>query len=159
MRSHFDFPLTLDGREKEMGLRRTMLTLHETGGFATLAAMIATCAVGQYAYNKYPENISPGLGSLKSTLGWTTVAMYFGTASLALFTPPPLVRRHHWSSVSTHKLLGAIDFAGILLTPFLASEIGNARKGNFSRTVETVHMVSGYATTATFAASMLVIVF
>jgi hypothetical protein len=159
MRNHFDFPLTEEGREREMGLRRTMLTAHETAGFATLAAMITTCIVGQYAYDKYPKSISPGLGSFKSTLGWTTVAMYFGTASLSIFSPPPLIRRHEWSSVSTHKLLAVIDFTGILLTPILASGIGNERRGNFSRTVETVHMVSGYTTTAAFAASMLVIVF
>ena len=158
MRNHFDFPLTEEGREKEIKLRRTLLTWHEVAGSATLLAMIATCIVGQMAYNE-SNHISHGLGDLKSSLGWTTELMYFSTASLALFTPPPLVRHDKWNSVSTHKLLAAVHFTGMILTPILASQIGNEGRGQISRKVETVHMVSGYATTATFAAAMLVIVF
>ncbi len=158
MRNHFDFPLTEEGREREMGIRRTMLTLHETAGFATLAAMIATCVVGQIAYNRYPRNLSPGFENLKSTLGWTTVGMYFGTAALSVFSPPPLIRRKEWTSVSTHKLLATIHFTGIILTPILATQIADQNsRGHVSRTAETVHMISGYTTTAAFAAAMLVI--
>lgn len=161
MRNHFDFPLTEDGREKEIKLRRTLLTLHEIGGFTTLAAMIATCIVGQMAYNQYPNRISPGLGDLKSNLAVATEFLYFGTASLAIFTPPPLVRRKEWSSVSTHKLLATIHFTGMIVTPILASYIGGERRpgSTISRSAETLHMISGYTTTAAFATAMLVIVF
>ena len=161
MRKTFNFPLTEDGREKEMKLRRTMLTIHEIGGFTTLAAMIATCIVGQMAYNQYPNRISPGLGGLKNNLAAATEFLYFGTASLAIFTPPPLVRRKEWSSVSTHKLLATIHFTGMIVTPILASYIGGERRpgSTISRNAETAHMISGYTTTAAFAAAMMVIVF
>jgi len=159
MRSVFDFPLTEDGREKEMKLRRTMLEAHEIAGFATLAAMIATCVVGQIAYNEYPNRINPTVGSLKSSLAAATILMYFGTASLSIFTPPPMIRRNEWSTVSTHKLLATIHFTGMLLTPLLADYIGGEHGGKISRTGETVHMISGYTTTAAFAAAMLVVTF
>lgn len=158
MRHHFDFPLTEEGREKEIKLRRTLLTWHEVAGSATLLAMIATCIVGQMAYNN-SNHINSDLGDLKSSLGWATELMYFSTASLALFTPPPLVRHDKWNSISTHKLLATIHFTGMILTPILASQIGNEDGGRISRKVETAHMISGYATTATFAAAMMVIVF
>ena len=161
MRNHFDFPLTEDGRDKEMHLRRTMLTLHQVGGFATLAAMLATVAVGQVIYNDYPGRASSGMNNLKSTLGWTTVWMYFGTASLSVFTPPPLVRHNEWSTISTHKLLATIHFTGMIVTPILASYIGGERRpgSTISRNAETAHMISGYATTAAFAAAMMVVTF
>ena len=161
MRKTFDFPLTEDGRDHEMKLRRAMLTVHEIGGFTTLAAMIATCIVGQMAYNEYPNRISPGLGNLKENLAVATEFLYFGTASLAIFTPPPLVRRKEWSSVSTHKLLATIHFTGMIVTPILASYIGGEKRpgSTLSRNAETLHMVSGYTTTAAFAAAMMVIVF
>jgi len=153
MRKMFDFPLTPEGREKEMGLRRTLLTAHQIGGFATLASMIATVAVGQMVYNG-----NESLGDVKSTLGWTTVTMYFTTASLALFTPPPMIRRGEWNTVSTHKLLGGIHFTGMILTPLLATMIED-QKGGGSHTIKTVHMISGYTTTVAFAAAMMVVTF
>ena len=156
MRKAFDFPLTEEGRDHEMHLRRTLLTVHQAGGFATLAAMIATCAVGQLIYNGGHDNMR----GLKDGLATTTIFLYFSTASLALFTPPPLIRRNEWSSVSTHKLLGAVHFTGMILTPLLADAIGDRRPGHSgSRTYETIHMVSGYTTTVAFAAAMLVVTF
>ena len=163
MRNHFDFPLTEDSREKEMNLRRTMLTAHEIGGFTTLAAMVTTLVVGQMLYNDYPYTGSQNLNHIKSTLGWATVFLYFGTASLSILTPPPMVRHNEWSTISTHKLLATIHFTGMILTPLLAAEMKQGHNPNhtpiLARNVETLHMVSGYATTAAFAAAMLVVTF
>ncbi len=161
MRSVFDFPLTEDGREKEMHLRRTMLTAHQIGGFTTLAAMLATVVVGQMIYNDYPNRTSNNMRNLKSTLASTTIFLYFGTASLSVFTPPPMVRHKEWSTISTHKLLGTVHFTGMILTPLLASYIGGDERpgSSISRNAETLHMISGYTTTAAFAAAMLVVTF
>ena len=149
MRKIFDFPLTPEGREKEMRLRRNMLGLHQLGGFATLAAMTATVILGQKVYNGDRD-----LLQLHSAMAWTTVGMYFTTASLGLFTPPPMIRRGEWSTVSTHKLLAAIHFTGMMVTPYLGSQLA---KDN--RQMQTVHLASAYTTTAAFAAALLVVTF
>jgi polyisoprenoid-binding protein YceI len=56
------YPLTEESREKEFGLRRTMLTVHQAAGFATLAAMIATATYGQLTLNG-----NAGLGETHQT--------------------------------------------------------------------------------------------
>ena len=81
------------------------------------------------------------------------------SAALGIFTPPPLIRRREWSTVSTHKLLAGIHFTGMILTPLLAVEMGSERKGDLSRTTQAVHLISGYVTTAAFGAAILVVTF
>lgn len=45
-------PLTLEQREKELKLRRKMLTVHQTIGFITLRGMIAQGLLGAQLYNQ-----------------------------------------------------------------------------------------------------------
>ncbi len=45
-------PLTLEQREKELKLRRKMLTVHQTIGFITLGGMIAQGLLGAQLYNQ-----------------------------------------------------------------------------------------------------------
>lgn len=148
MRRAFDFPLTPDSREHELKLRRTMLTYHQLGGYVTLASMVATCILGQMVING-----DDGLADAKIVSANATVALYFATAALSIFTPPPLIRRENWSSTSTHKLLGILHFAGMVITPLIAPEFKQ------KDTQRTLHQVSGYATTAIFGAAMLVMTF
>ena len=149
MRKLFDFPLTPEGRESEMRLRRNMLGLHQLGGFVTLAAMAATMVVGQKVYNGDRD-----LRQIHKALAFTTVSAYFSTAAFSLFTPPPLIRRNEWSSISTHKMLGTLHFTGMLAMPVLGTLI---REGNTE--LRPVHLGVGYATLAAFGAAMLVITF
>jgi len=149
MRRVFDMPLTPEEREKEFKARRTMLALHQIGGFATLAALAATVVLGQMTYNGN-ESMGPVHGAVAST----AVAMYFTTASLAIFTPPPAIRRGEWSTVSTHKLLATVHFSGMVLTPFLGSMVADNH-----RDLRTIHLVSGYVTTAAFAGAMVAVTF
>jgi len=148
MRRAFDFPLTLDGREKELSLRRNMLTAHQIGGYLTFASMVTTCVLGQLIING-----DEGLEDAKGAAIASTLLLYFGTASLSIFTPPPLVRREGWSTTSTHKFLGVIHFTGMIVTPILGTMIED--KHSF----QTFHQVSGYLTTATFGAAMVVMMF
>jgi hypothetical protein len=148
MRKTFDMPLTREQREKELGFRRTMLGLHQIGGFVTLAALIGTVALGQMTYNG-----NESMGDLHGAMAVTAITSYFTTATLAIFTPPPAIRRGEWSTVSTHKLLATVHFTGMMLTPLLGSMIED------NRDVRTLHLVSGYTTTATFAAALLVVTF
>ena len=147
MRRAFNLPLTPEGRQKEFGARRNMLALHQIGGFATLAALAATVTLGQLTYNG-----NESMGPVHGAMAMTAVTMYFTTASLAIFTPPPSIRRREWSTVSTHKLLATVHFSGMVLTPFLGSMVADNR-----RDLRTIHLVSGYLTTAAFAGAMLVV--
>jgi len=148
MRAIGAFPLTEESREKELSLRRNMLTAHQIGGFFTLASMIATAYCGQMIVNG-----ETGYEDAKSVLAWTTVTAYFTTAGLSLLTPPPVVRRSDWNSVSTHKALALVHFTGMILTPLLGTMIED------DHDVQTLHQISGYATTVAFAGAMLVITF
>ena len=153
------FPLTEESREKEMGLRRTMLTIHEIGGFATLAAMLTTVVYGQLTLN---GNLS--LGETHQAWATATIISYFTTASLSLLSPPPMVRRKEWNTVSIHKGLAMVHFTGMILTPLLADGIAQEERGSTSpakinRDKAHIHQISGYITTATFAAAMMVITF
>lgn len=151
MRKAFDFPLTAQGREEEMAMRRNMLTWHQVGGYSTFAGLVATSVIGQMILNA--ENPSRTLRDAKGMAVSTTIALYFTTAALSLFTPPPLIRREGWSTTSTHKLLGAMHFTGMMITPLLAPSIDSPRRqAHF-------HQASGYATTVVFGASLAVMFF
>jgi hypothetical protein len=153
------FPLTEESREKEMGLRRTMLTIPEIGGFITLASMLTTVVYGQLTLN---GNLS--LGSTHQAWAYATIWSYFTTASLSLLSPPPMVRRNEWNTVSIHKGLAFVHFTGMVLTPLLADGVAMHERGSSSpdkinRDKARIHQISGYITTATFAAAMMVITF
>ena len=149
MRRVFDFPLTLEGREKELGTRRTFLGLHQLGGFATFAAMAATIYIGQKVYNGEED-----LSQIHKAMAFTTVGTYFTTASLAAFAPPPLIRRKQWSTVSTHKFLANFHLAGMLAMPVLGLLVKDGRDD-----LRATHMAVGYATLTAFGAAMLVVTF
>jgi hypothetical protein len=148
MRAIGAFPLNEESREKELALRRGLLTAHQVGGFLTLASMMATAYAGQMIINGEGDWLDT-----KKILIRTTIAGYFTTAALALITPPPIVRRPGWSSVSTHKALAWVHFTGMIITPILGSRIDGDRDR------QRLHQVSGYLTTAAFAGAMIVITF
>jgi hypothetical protein len=148
MRTIAGLPLNEESREKEMGIRRTMLTLHQAGGYVTLASMLATAFCGQmiingnYSYEKY-----------KAPLAWTTVGLYFTTAAFSLLSPPPIIRRPGFSSLTLHKSLAWVHFSGMMITPILGTLIEDEQN------LRVFHQTAGYVTTAAFAGAMLSITF
>jgi hypothetical protein len=144
MRAIAGLPLNEESREKEMGIRRTMLNLHQAGGYVTLASMLATAFCGQmiingnYSYEKY-----------KAPLAWTTVGLYFTTAAFSLLSPPPIIRRPGFSSLTVHKSLAWVHFSGMMITPILGTLIEDKRD------LQVFHQTAGYVTTAAFAGAML----
>lgn len=144
MRAIAGLPLNEESREKEMGIRRTMLTLHQVGGYVTLASMIATAFAGQMIINGHES-----YEDIKAPLAWTTVGLYFSTAALSLLSPPPVIRRPGFSSLTVHKALAWVHFSGMIITPILGTLIEDEHK------VRIFHQTSGYITTAAFAGAML----
>lgn len=151
-------PLTPESRKAELGLRRTMLTAHQIGGFVTLAAMLTTCYYGQRVIDGRRD-----LGDTKSTLAGITVLSYSVTGLLALLSPPPMLRRDEQSTTTTHKLLAWAHVAGMILTPILANNIHERAPGTHKQIWNMdkahFHQVSGYITTALFTAAMITVTF
>jgi hypothetical protein len=132
--------LTADVRKSELGLRRTMLSAHQIGGFVTLGLMIATSYYGQRVIDGQRQ-----LGETKQTLASLTVASYAITGLLSILSPPPFIRRDNENSTTTlHKTLAWLHVAGM-------------REFNMSKA--HVHQIAGYLTTAVFALSMAVVTF
>lgn len=145
-------PLTPESRKEELQVRRTMLTMHQVAGIATLGLMIATVVVGQ----RYVDGDFT-LYDAKRRLGNATVIAYMTTAGFSLFAPPPAVRRDEWNSISTHKLLAFIHFTGMIITPILANRIASP-SGDYNQKVR-VHQTAAYITTAAFSASIISLAF
>lgn len=143
-------PLTPESRVSELSLRRGMLVAHQIGGFATLGFMASAVYSGQkiidgnIGYRPYHKTFVAG-----------TIASYSLTGLLAVLAPPPLIRRDEFSTTTLHKTLAWVHAAGMIITPILGSMIG--RHSDLKR--ERVHQVSGYITTAVFAASMITVTF
>ena len=144
--------LTREQRKVELGIRRTMLTAHQIGGFATLGLMLATAYLGQKVIDGRRD-----LSYMHRDFALATMATYSLTGLLAVLSPPPLIRRDETSTTSIHKTLAWVHVAGMIITPILASYIGGHRQ--FHTDKAHVHQVAGYITTAVFAASLIVITF
>ena len=146
-------PLSPEVRKHELSLRRTMLTMHQIGGFVTLGLMATTVYFGQ----RYIDHDQRNDLNMHQTFVAATIASYAATGLLAIFAPPPIIRRDEFSTTSLHKTLAWIHVAGMIITPILAAVI-NRRGSSYSSQVH-LHQVSAYITTAVFAASMIIITF
>jgi hypothetical protein len=146
-------PLTAESRKRELSLRRAMLTVHQVGGFLTLGLMGTTVYFGQMALD------NPRTRSYRETHSdfvTATILSYSLTGALALLSPPPLIRRDEISTTSIHKTLAWIHVAGMILTPILGASLHHSM--NYDQRAR-FHQISAYVTTATFAASMIVVTF
>ncbi len=142
-------PLSPSERRYELRIRRTMLTGHLVGGIVTFGLMATAVYFGQRTIDNLH---SRSLRNNHQTFVALTIASYSATGLLAVLAPPPLIRRDETSTITIHKTLAWIHVAGMILTPLLAS--GRHMSVNSQL---RVHQVSAYVTTATFAASMIVI--
>jgi cytochrome b561 len=137
-------PLNMEQREKELRLRRTMLTAHQVVGYATLAGMLAQGIIGGKLYNGDTQ-----LRDTHETLGNIVTAMYFTDAGLSLFAPPPLVNKKvkGWSSMKAHKALATIHLSAMIATQMLAEENKKA------------HRAAAYTAFGAYAAAAVVMKF
>ncbi|HTR82216.1 MAG TPA: hypothetical protein VMM58_11360 [Bacteroidota bacterium] len=145
-------PLTPQERKNELSLRRTMLTAHQVGGFVTLGLMWSAAYFGQQIIDGHPEFRRNHQYAVTAT-----IISYSATGMLAILSPPPLIRRDEMSTTTIHKTLAWVHVAGMILTPILGGMVMHRRSTNVQ--MEHFHQISGYATTAVFTASMIVVTF
>ena len=119
-------PLNMEQRQKELKVRRVMLTTHQVLGYLTLAAMVAQGIIGGKLYN--------GDGSLYNThktMGDVVNIGYFTTAGMSLFAPPPLINKkvRGFSSIKAHKILATVHFSAMLATNIYKDKNREIHKG------------------------------
>ena len=145
-------PLSPEERENELTIRRTMLTAHQIGGFATLALMLSADYFGQRVIDGKRRS-----GDTHQTLVTATIISYSITGLLAILSPPPLIRRDEESTTTVHKILAWAHFVGMIATPILGSMIGGRRHFNINKA--HFHQIAGYITTGLLASAMIVVTF
>ena len=145
-------PLTPESRKSELALRRTMLTAHQIGGFVTLWSMITAVYFGQLLIN----NGDRGYRKNHQIFVTTTIISYSATGLLAVLSPPPMIRRNEASTITIHKTLAWVHFAGMVLTPIIGLSV--KRHGTIND-VAHFHQAAAYITTAALATSLIIITF
>jgi len=137
-------PLNLENRQKELKIRKTMLTTHQAIGYLTLASMIAQGIIGGKLYNG-----DESLRSTHNTMGKVVNIGYFTGAGLSLFSPPPLINKKvkGFNSIKAHKILATVHFSAMIATNYYK----NKNKSN--------HKAAAYTAFASYATAVLVIKF
>lgn len=137
-------PLNIENREKELRIRKTMLTAHQVIGYVTLASMVAQGIIGGKLYNGQDD-----LYKTHKTMGSIVNIGYFTGAGLSLFAPPPLVNKKvkGLNSIKAHKILATVHFSAMVAT--------NYYKDKNKKT----HKAAAYTAFASYATAVLVIKF
>lgn len=111
--------------QAELNKRTEMLKIHQRLGLITAAPMIADFITGPMAKAKgrhgqvIREPSSTNL-NLHAALGSATAALYFTTASLAIFAPRVPGEKKH-GAIRIHEALAFIHGPGMVLTPILGA--------------------------------------
>lgn len=142
-------PLTEKSRERELKIRRRMLLTHQLLGYVTLGGMIAQGVLGQQLY----KGNFKALDAHKA-VGLGVSISYFTTASLSMFSPPPMLRRttERNSTIKWHKRLAFLHLAGMVTTLVLADKASDAR-------YKPYHRAAAFTAFGGLAASMIIMTF
>ena len=142
-------PLTDQGRETELKIRRGMLVTHQVLGFATLAGMVAQGIVGAKLYSGDYK-----IKELHEGLGTAVNITYFTTAGLSLFTPPPLISRQvkGLNGIKMHKTLAVVHLSAMIATNVLSDSAGDPK-------IKPLHRAAAFTAFGSFFGAMLVMKF
>ena len=138
-------PLNLENRQKELKIRKTMLTTHQAIGYLTLASMIAQGIIGGKLYNG-----DESLRSTHNTMGKVVNIGYFTGAGLSLFSPPPLINKKKskgFDSVKAHKILATVHFSAMVAT------------NHYKYRDKKIHKAAAYTAFASYATAVIVLKF
>ncbi|OJT19506.1 hypothetical protein BO221_34575 [Archangium sp. Cb G35] len=147
--------------EKAIATRRTMLTVHQGLGLATLTTLAATIVVGQLHF----DDRYRGGGDTGRYSGWhrglviASSTLFVGTGVLGLFAPTPFKKELRLDTITLHKVFVSLATAG-MLTQVVLGLVTASREGQLSQVnLATAHQVVGYATLGAVGAGALMIVF
>ncbi len=166
--SQLDFNLLGAPKEKadpalqhRIEMRRTMLTLHQGFGIATLAALAATTIVGQLDFNDRFR----GGGDTGKYHGWHaglaygTSALFLTTGLLALLAPKPYPKPVRLDTALLHKIAMGTAAAG-MITQIVLGIVSRGQAGSVSeRNLATAHQIVGYATLGAMTTGVVVLFF
>jgi len=145
----------------ELQTRRTMLQLHQIGGYATLATVTAAVVLGQINYlDKYAGGGDTGKWVTPHAIAaFTAAGVFTATGLLAVLAPSPLEKPVRLDTVTLHKIAMAVATAGfvaqVVLGPITASKEGQVSQRDFA----LAHQIIGYTTLAATYTGFLVLTF
>ena len=136
-------------KQKDLKIRRTMLQLHQIGGFVTLGGMLAQGVIGSQLYKGNYK-----VRELHENMGMAVNLSYGFTALNGLFAPPSAFSRDKKiTSIRLHKWLAVLHLSGMIATNILATQIEN----NVS--LKPYHRAAAYVSFASLATALIVIKF
>jgi hypothetical protein len=136
-------------RQKDLKIRRTMLQLHQIGGFVTIGGMIAQGVIGSKLYKGDFK-----VRELHENMGMAVNLTYGFTALNGLFAPPAAFSRDKKiTSIRLHKWLAVLHLSGMIATNILGTQIEN----NVS--LKPYHRAAAYVSFASLATALIVIKF
>jgi hypothetical protein len=147
--------------QSEVRRRRSLLQLHQVGGYATLATMTATVVLGQLNYiDKYGGGGDFGTYRTPHRLvSYTAAGVFAATGILAFIAPNPFEKPLRLDTATLHKASMIVATAGmatqIVLGIMTAGKEGTVAQRDFA----LAHQIVGYTTLAATAAGFLVLTF
>jgi hypothetical protein len=142
--------------------RTRMLRIHQKLGLITTIPMAAALITGPLAKSegKHGETITePTTANLDfhAALGGLTTAMYFTTASYAIFAPRvPGTKKH--GGIRWHEALAFVHAPGMVLTPVLGIMAYNQENsGEKAHGIAAQHGTVAYITAIAYGASIVAV--
>jgi len=136
-------------RKTDLKIRRTMLQLHQIGGFVTIGGMLAQGIIGSQLYKGDYK-----VKDLHENVGMAVNLTYGFTALNGLFAPPSAFNRDKKiTSIRLHKWLAVLHLSGMIATNILATQIEN----NVS--LKPYHRAAAYVSFTSLATALIVIKF
>jgi hypothetical protein len=150
-------------RELEVAVarRRTMLTLHQGLGLATLASLAGAVAVGQAHLNdRYLGGGDTGRFRLAHTgLVVSSTTLFASVGLLGLLAPTPFKKEPRWDTITFHRIFMSLATVG-MLSQVVLGKMTVAHEGRLSQVgLIRAHQVVGYATLGALSAGAVTLVF
>jgi hypothetical protein len=146
---------------RDLGRRRTMLQLHQLGGYATMATLTAAVVLGQVNYlDKYGGGGDTGRWITPHAIAaFTAAGVFTATGLLAILAPSPFEKKLRADTVTLHRIAMAVATAGfvaqVVLGPVTASKEGQLSQRDFA----LAHQIIGYTTLVATYTGFMVLTF
>jgi hypothetical protein len=148
--------------QARLNRRTEMLKIHQRLGLITVAPMLADLITGPMAKVKsrngqiLREPTSTNI-DLHAALGSATAALYFTTASFAIFAPKiPGTKKH--GAIRVHEALAFIHGPGMILTPILGAMAFNQEQdGEKVHGIASAHGAVAVSTAIAYGAAIVAV--